>query len=234
MSGLPYLRGFLERFLSKQKSCNEDLPPYSECDPLEKIQEAEEASQSHKLQRVTALRRSIPTSKSSRSDSEKCTNPCQKCYTNTMARYHTMTNQTFEEAKEASFGRCHTSMKRLFTGGLLSLVIQDYHSSHENNRQHDVVEKATQGSEGSPGESVANEHLDTEDRAMYPVKRANRTVDYEEGSPGSSVEDLIELVRKERETWNKIYELLHGSGDMNQNTADGIRVDGMTQDRYRV
>lgn len=112
MSGLPSLGGFLKKFLPKHRSYNEDLPPYSESDPLvKKAQRPEEAE--HNLQRITTQHlattfpRLIPTSKFARANTEKGTSLCQKCCTSTVA-YHetggqlTTTNQGFEE--EASLG----------------------------------------------------------------------------------------------------------------------------------
>lgn len=69
---------------------------------------------------------------------------------------------------------------------------------------------------------------------MHSVKRSNRAIDYEEGSPESSVEDLMDLVRKEREMWNRVYESLYGSSDVNRTTPNVVRVEGMTQNQYQV
>ncbi|KAG9560480.1 hypothetical protein KCU71_g8638, partial [Aureobasidium melanogenum] len=114
------------------------------------------------------------------------------------------------------------------------LLIQDYSSSHEKDCQHDALDKATHDGWNTHREPAANEDLNIGDEVMNSAKRPNRTIDYEEGSPESSVEDLMDLVRKEREMWNKVYESLYGSSDVNQTTPNVVRVEGMTQNQYQV
>lgn len=79
-----------------------------------------------------------------------------------------------------------------------------------------------------------NKNLDIRDQVMYPAKHLNRRIDYEEGSTESSNEDLVELVRKERETWNKIYESLYASSGMDISTQNGVQAKETTQGQDRI
>jgi hypothetical protein len=112
--------------------------------------------------------------------------------------------------------------------------MQDYSSSHEKDCQHGCPDKATHDGWNTYREPAANEDLNIGDEVMHSAKRPNRTIDYEEGSPESSVEDLTELVRKERETWNKVYESLCGSSDMNRTTSNGILAKKMPEGQQQL